>query len=209
MSFKSNSNSNLQKKPFCKVCQDAGKPESEYTNHFVRSQPDHHGNTKVTCPTLNNTECRYCYKFGHTTKFCPVLAKNEKQSKIIETRTLKVIKPKVHKNKPKTCFDLLAVDDSDDESESPPVIQKKEHFPAMFGIKESTTSVAKQSFSYASMAEKPAAPPVYKQVAVSTSMVEKPHNSPVYKQVAVPIYSRKSWGYSSNSDNDDDDDDEW
>jgi len=66
------------KKPYCKVCHDAGKSESEYTNHYVRSFPDKSGNSKVTCPTLLATECRYCYELGHTTKFCTVLAKNKK-----------------------------------------------------------------------------------------------------------------------------------
>lgn len=60
-----------KKKPFCKVCHDAGKKESEYTSHYVRSIPDCNGVTKVTCPTLLSMECRYCYKTGHTAKFCP------------------------------------------------------------------------------------------------------------------------------------------
>ncbi len=62
-----------QKKPFCKVCHDTGKPESEYTSHWVK---DLNGNT--LCPTLLNTECRYCYKTGHTAKFCSILVKKEK-----------------------------------------------------------------------------------------------------------------------------------
>ena len=69
------------KKPFCKVCQDAGKPESEYTSHFVRTLPDINGKSIVTCPVLNSTECRYCCQLGHTTKFCPVIEKNEKKNK--------------------------------------------------------------------------------------------------------------------------------
>ena len=70
---------NSQKKPFCKVCFDARKPESEYTSHYVRSQPDSNGKTIVTCPVLNATECRYCFKFGHTTKFCNVLEEKKKK----------------------------------------------------------------------------------------------------------------------------------
>ena len=58
-------------KPYCKVCHDAGKPESGYTSHWVKDR-----NGKTVCPTLLNTECRYCYKLGHTAKFCQVLAKN-------------------------------------------------------------------------------------------------------------------------------------
>ena len=70
------------KKPFCKVCHDAGKKESEYSNHYVRSIPDRNGVTKVTCPTLLSMECRYCYKTGHTAKFCPdIKNRNQNQEK--------------------------------------------------------------------------------------------------------------------------------
>ena len=82
------SSSKTNKKPYCKVCHDAGKPESEYTSHYVRSMPDRNGVTTVTCPTLLCTECNYCYKLGHTTKFCPVIAanKNSHQNKKYEKR---------------------------------------------------------------------------------------------------------------------------
>jgi len=57
--------------PNCKVCRDAGRPESVYTSHYVK---DRSGN--VICPTLLNQECRYCFKKGHTVKFCPAVKKN-------------------------------------------------------------------------------------------------------------------------------------
>ena len=82
---KSNSNSSkssngksttaLGNKPFCKVCQDAGKPESEYASHWVKDLTG-----KTTCPTLLNTECRYCFKLGHTAKFCDNLIKVNKEN---------------------------------------------------------------------------------------------------------------------------------
>ena len=56
------------RKPFCKVCADAGKSD---TAHFPRKTPD--PNSEVTCPTLKALECRYCFKNGHTVKYCPVL----------------------------------------------------------------------------------------------------------------------------------------
>ena len=60
-------------KPFCKVCYDAGKPEREYTSHFVKSKPGNDG--KVVCPYLLSLECSYCKKKnGHTARYCPVLA---------------------------------------------------------------------------------------------------------------------------------------
>jgi hypothetical protein len=55
--------------PYCKVCHDAGKPKSEYTNHFVKDQPGPNG--KVICPTLLNQACRICHKTGHTSSYCP------------------------------------------------------------------------------------------------------------------------------------------
>ena len=55
-------------KPFCKVCRDAGRPEEEYTSHFVKDQPGPNG--KVICPTLLNQHCRICNKPGHTSSYC-------------------------------------------------------------------------------------------------------------------------------------------
>jgi hypothetical protein len=55
-------------KPFCKVCKDAGKPESEYTSHFVKDIPGPKG--KVVCPTLLSQACRICNETGHTSSYC-------------------------------------------------------------------------------------------------------------------------------------------
>ena len=63
-------------KPFCKVCYDTGKSEEIYTSHYVRDEPGTFGT--VVCPTLLNTECRYCRKKGHTISKCPILQKNGK-----------------------------------------------------------------------------------------------------------------------------------
>ena len=64
----------VEKKPFCKVCCDAGKSEKDYTSHFVKDRDG-----KVTCPTLLGQECRYCFQPGHTVKFCEVLKKREQE----------------------------------------------------------------------------------------------------------------------------------
>jgi hypothetical protein len=74
-----NNNTKLVKKPYCKVCQDAGKPESVYTSHWVKSLATSNGKSSITCPTLLDTECRYCFKLGHTTKFCPTISQSNKQ----------------------------------------------------------------------------------------------------------------------------------
>jgi hypothetical protein len=62
-------------KPYCKVCYDAGRPEQEYTGHFVKDQPGPQG--KVICPTLLNQACRICNKTGHTSSYCPQYRRRE------------------------------------------------------------------------------------------------------------------------------------
>jgi len=64
-------------KKFCKVCQDAGKSESEYTSHFVRDSPGPNG--KVICPTLLSQNCRGCGINGHTYKYCPTIKQNVRE----------------------------------------------------------------------------------------------------------------------------------
>jgi len=66
----------VTKKPFCKVCCDAGKPEAEYTSHWVKSKPGDDG--VVVCPTLLKQCCGYCDGLGHTPAFCKVLANDKK-----------------------------------------------------------------------------------------------------------------------------------
>lgn len=96
------------KKPFCKVCQDAGKPEREYTSHWVK---DMAGNT--TCPTLLNTECRFCHKLGHTAKFCKEL--NKKPA----TPQMKKTPVKVTQNKQVAVSAFAALDEDSEEEEQP------------------------------------------------------------------------------------------
>jgi hypothetical protein len=65
-------------KKYCKVCHDAGKPESEYTSHFIRESPD--PKSAVICPTLLGLECRFCFQSGHTIKYCKVLEARDKET---------------------------------------------------------------------------------------------------------------------------------
>jgi hypothetical protein len=64
-------------KPYCKVCHDAGKSESEYTSHWLRASPE--PGAKVTCPYLLSLECRYCKQKGHTPKACPMIQSKQQQ----------------------------------------------------------------------------------------------------------------------------------
>jgi len=197
MKFTSASNGN--KKPFCKVCHDAGKTESEYTSHFVRSRPDMNGKTKVTCPILAATECRYCYELGHTTKFCPVLEENAKRSKKEKSVSIQFQKaeqraysrpipePVVEK---KYSGAFAALGDDSEESEKPvakvAVPVPVDEFPALFGSKKEVVSTEKRAISWAAMAEKPAAP-VLKSIL-----------KPTIKN--TPQIAGKSWADDSDSD---------
>ena len=122
-----------QKKPFCKVCQDAGKPESLYSSHFVRSLPDKSGKTTVLCPTLLSTECRYCFKSGHTAKFCPVIEKTKKDKERTERKVqFEASKPsaKIESKKAVSVFAVLG-EDSDSENELKVSNFVQEEYPSL------------------------------------------------------------------------------
>ena len=79
MSSYNSNNKRSAPKPYCKVCHDAGKPESVYTSHWLRASPE--PNAKVTCPYLLSLECRYCKEKGHTPKACPMIQAKQDQAK--------------------------------------------------------------------------------------------------------------------------------
>jgi hypothetical protein len=153
MSYKiSKVSKTMENKPYCKVCHDAGKDESEFRSHSVRSKPDYYGKTVVICPTLLATECTYCYKQGHTVKFCPVISTNKKQENKIQAQNLqkeKEGKEKKKVSKPKSGFSVLADSSSDSEKPVPkkqfatkPTVAttkpaaKTDEFPALSSVKK-------------------------------------------------------------------------
>ena len=69
-------NTRTVSKPFCKICFDAGKPESQYTSHYIRKTTD--PNSAITCPILLATECRYCHQMGHTISRCTLREQNNR-----------------------------------------------------------------------------------------------------------------------------------
>jgi hypothetical protein len=99
------------KKPFCKVCLDVGKQESEYTNHWTKNDKG-----KVICPTLLEMMCKYCFKKSHTVSYCPILAKNKKREAFLEKRDSLKNKNKKNINPSKTITNLFQAleEDSDD-----------------------------------------------------------------------------------------------
>jgi hypothetical protein len=82
-------------------------------------------NGKTVCPTLLNTECRFCHKLGHTAKFCDAPKKKEKKEKErseYKPKTEKTANPNTNiSNK----FQGLSNDDSDDEEkeEESPILK--------------------------------------------------------------------------------------
>ena len=158
--------------PFCKVCQDAGKPETEYRSHFTRESRDI--KSKTVCPTLLALECRYCFKNGHTVKYCDVLKRNKQQQtrkEEVETRNIQNNNKSVQKGKSNNKYICLDMDsdegDSDegdsDEGDSDEGEQKnkqveKEDFPSLC-IPKDTRSQQNIALNYASALAKPVTKP--------------------------------------------------
>jgi len=189
-------NNAVAKKPYCKVCHDAGKSEKEYTSHFVRSELGPKG--KVVCPTLLNLECRYCFKKGHTVTFCEVLKNNKKEDIRREVANNKVSEKKpVAPKKQSNSFGALN-QDSDEEEE--PKKQVVEEFPALCQLAPKVVEVKPVAISYAAQAAKIAAPkpkavlekPVLARQTTVAMIVE---NNRVFK---------KSWADWTDSEDDDD-----
>jgi len=206
MSYNNKSNSNNSsngkstngKKPFCKVCQDAGKPESEYTSHFVRTLPDINGKSIVTCPVLNATECRYCSQLGHTTKFCPVFEKNEKRNKKDNYTAVQYQKaeqrisatsaaPTVENNYRGAFAALDCEADETQVKKDVPLMEKKDYFPALV----SKQTAAPATGVWASIAAKPPLPQIKPEVKQEVKPVGKPELKPYFKPDSKPYLKQE------------------
>ena len=190
---------NSQKKPFCKVCFDARKPESEYTSHYVRSQPDSNGKTIVTCPVLNATECRYCFKFGHTIKFCNVL--EEKKKKENKDKSVAI---RAQKSADRAAIEVRLVEDR-----SP--LTYKGKFASLEDIEEVVEkfvadepndllfpSLQKKTVQFADVK------PANNWAAIASKPAPKPAAKPAPKALAT-----KSWADESDSDDEQNDADQY
>jgi len=181
MSKQSNTNfSNTRRLPFCKVCADAGKTD---TAHFPRQTPDI--NSPVVCPTLLALECRYCFKNGHTVKYCSVLKNKNKDDDRARDRLARTntIKPEVKPiSKPSNNRYAGLDDDSDDE------------FVPLASITPVTPLVTPLATSWASVALKAA-----------------PIIAPIIKPIIKPIINNNNNNNNNNSrwaDDDSVDDDQ-
>lgn len=176
-------------KKFCKVCFDAKKPESVYTSHTVKSKDLRTGNFVTTCVTLLALECNYCFKSGHTVKYCEVLKENQKKQKTTEVNRARfnrkveeeqnaALAAKNAKPVAKKGFALLDEEElSSDETNEVVVNYVKEvevvdNFPSLI-TKNNGNLQTKAVFGYALAAAQPAAPP--KKVEVKP-LVKTPEN---------------------------------
>ena len=173
-----------QVKPLCKVCKDAGKCESDYSSHFVKSNPGVKG--VIVCPTLLAYECTYCHKTGHSIGYCMVLkSKNKEMTRFAaQCKYDDAIKtapaPNKNKNKKTRTKFMALVDSSDDEDEDDDEV-----------VVIATSNKRKFAFSYAEAITKDPVPLVAEQKVVTP----------------LPVLKR-SWADWSDSDDDDDEEEE-
>ena len=199
-----NSRNTASRKPYCKVCHDAGKPESDYTSHHVRSLPDRQGNTKVTCPTLLNTECRYCYELGHTAKFCPVIAARKKtEDRAQREEQRRAIQQKAPVVKPKTITNAYAaLYESDDEAVARPAAVKEE-WPT---LGEPSKRVELCGYAAAAAKPVPISTAIEKQVTPAGFVVLKKGATYEKTEAPKPVCRPGSW---ADMESDDEDDENW
>ena len=205
------------KNPYCKVCHAAGKPESVYTSHWVKSLPDRNGNTTITCETLLSVECRWCYNVGHTAGYCPVLKQNNKEKeraeriqKAKEAEAASAKKPKAAK-KPASMFAVLADDSSESEVEEEIVskVSNKVSSKVSENIKMTVEEFPALCVSAAKNEVKSGwadalAKPKQEQFAVRVRVVEKA-KEPVAAQLNANRYAKylDNWACTDTDDDDD------
>lgn len=219
----SNNKSVKSVKPFCKVCQDAGKTEAEYTSHFVRRTTD--PNSEVICPTLLATECRYCHGLGHTLSRCPIRENNNRRREEetrrrdeearyheaearrreeIRLQEIEAIKIAQKNNK----YALFEEDDAEPEPEPKAVVDE---FPALCSLKSTAPksaapkSAAPKPVSFAT-AFKSSAAPSNRDWRVKPVFVEECHDDEDEEYEYSARYEHEEDVPAVESDSDDDED---
>ena len=212
MSPNTKNTSTANKQPYCKVCHDAGKSESEYTTHWVKDLSG-----KTTCPTLLNTECRYCHKIGHTAKFCQSLAKNNKEKARAERKTQ--LEEEKHKVQNKLNKSGLVVTngfaalcyDSDSEEEIPEWNVKIVYPTPLVSVEEKVVKEEIKTWAsiVAKEVEKSPGPkatnkliPIHRPQPIIADWVTKAVSESLQK------YPTKRWADCTDSEDDDDVEDE-
>jgi hypothetical protein len=164
-------------KPFCKVCHDAGLPEKEYTSHYVKSEPGPNG--KVICPTLLSQECRFCFSSGHTERYCPVIAENNKTKRrmpIIDKKKNEQREKNNGNTYPINRFSCLNISDDNTRQNEQTIKEDKnitldEDFPALTRIKSVANIPKPAIIGYANVAAKK--PDEYDNKKYEQKLIEK------------------------------------
>jgi hypothetical protein len=221
MSARNNSRSSyVPRAPCCKVCKDAGEPESVYASHYVK---DRDGN--VTCPKLKAIVCLNCGRRGHTSSYCKAPAPAARAAPVEAAKKPEPLPAPVVKGR----FACLFEDDSDDEKllarkHTRPAPAKAPKLPAVVAAPtinvsnvfdfpslsasastDTKPAVAKAStkapaFSYANMAAKPVeSKPIRQVIAIPTRPVR-----PASPTTAPPrrLASEMNWAMTEDSDSD-------
>lgn len=204
MQFKNNKNKET-KKAHCKVCFDAGKPESEYSSHWVKNFQG-----QVTCPTLLNLECRYCFKRGHTVKFCNALAKNKAKMNEKDKQPLVVKLPVVpiSQKKPINQFEVLMDSDNEEDEQAEKVEQE---FPTLCKqpLNANRNAICNTMNWAAIAAKEPQQPPV-KYIEFPPVNPDKETDTKSAGKLAPwtkqPTQPTKRWADWSDDDSDSEDD---
>ena len=183
-------------RPFCGVCQKAGKPESVFRGHFTKSKPGADG--VVICPTILSIECRFCHEKGHSAseEHCPTLREKmlrkkewEREDRIQEREMKKKEEKKVVLEKKSVTNNRFseAFDDSDDDEEEvvKAVTTKLVVEPIVPIVKPKPVCESVRKFSYASMLkrETPVDTPVTPEYTLTPFIQEsKPDPIVIYKE---------------------------
>jgi hypothetical protein len=202
---------------FCKVCQDAGKSESEYRSHFTRETRE--PSSKVTCPTLLALECRYCYKNGHTVKYCPILKEKDNDQKREQYsgdrfETSAKVEPKT-KKAPNNTFSCLEFESDEEEKKVPKKsvtkVEVKEDFPVLCAPSKRVPVAVTNNYASALISEPPTAPvpkfinfPINPLAEINTSITSSSKPAPWAKN-KPKLASRLSWA-AMESDSEEEED---
>jgi hypothetical protein len=223
--FKNNSNSKPVEK-YCKVCHDAGKSEAEFRSHFTRESRE--PSAKVTCPTLLALECRYCYKNGHTVKYCSLLKESEKAKKreVASARRIentKNVDPKLKSKQAPNVFACLDEDSDDEEKKnvsnhkSVVKLEVKEDFPELCAPAKRVSTTSSSTSNYAaalSLVSRGNQLPEPKFVAVEFPVLQKKHVSSEttapWSSCSQELASKMDWAARySDSDSDEEEEEEF
>jgi hypothetical protein len=197
-------NNTKKSTPFCKVCMDAGKGPEIYNSHYVKGDAG-----KVTCPTLLALECRFCFKSGHTVKYCAALEKKKQndakqQSQVAKSsRKPSIVTPQLISLNQFDC--LFCEEDEEREvtiSEQSPPIRRMltPHTPPSSPPQKTWASVASQVAPVIVAKEEPSI--ASNLVSVKEILSEKSSNTDENKTTHFTFgkYKMRNWADWSDSD---------